>query len=1097
MNSVSRVINSIKLCFWNIGGVKNKFMSEITHDVIQDNDVLVICETHFNVRSKCPDNFFLVEKSPPTESKRPRGGVAIYKKIHCSLQFTTLLNIPDCTVCEIQDTNIILVALYIPPNNSKYFSEDLFDHLKAIFAHFLPQKSIYVVGDLNSRYGDLNDISTLHYNINPDSTINQNGTKLRKILQEFPSIKLLNGLNHQMKPYDSNYTFFRGKSATQIDVCLTNNVDNTEKLNILQKTAISDHSPVTITISVKRDLPLDLIDDCALYFLSEKHYDINRKLRRSVRFEDCNLVNLVSDLDLLGRNLQEETDALETKEQVEELNKKITDGIYEACIRNRRKETLSELITHENENLQNCSSKNFQAIADANAAYYTTLAENNDPRAPQAKELWLKYQEMVFMKEKEELEQNNCKKWKFLYNNKSKKMWELADWKKKDNKEKKELSAEVTAKFFKRIFQAEKISKDPKLTEAIDDVNSYNQNCETTDKDISKEEIEEATKKMKRGVGMDGIPPRVMSVTPESLLNVITKLYNSIFGKHYPECWNEQLLLAFAKKDHSREKPSLRGIGIGPVLSRMFDVVVNSRFGRWYIPNREQAGFRPEQGCLLQILALLMLIDISRREKKDMMIGVIDYEKAFDFTNRFLLCHDLMDKKFGKRFVQNFMNSYESTRYVVKASSTERGPSIDTDQGLTQGKTTSSNYFSLFVSDMPNGLQEANNQDFMDPFNIFQLADDTTVIAEVIRSFIRNMTIVSKYSLEKFLRIHLTKSQYLHLTSDITKKLSEDIILENMTLKPIIDAYNWLGFWLSDTNDVAQIIEYHFKKKLVHISSFYSWLAINQDTPFAIKMLVLYNCLFATLLYSCEVWINLPNLSEQLLGIERKALKSCLGVKQSTTDDIIYLELNKADIVSTILDRQLNFYTKLMKHDQNSAIVIGVWNLYNNIIGNEVGFLHYFQSLEPKNKCTNKTNRVERIQLSDRSMSSRYNELCSLKYCETLYNSFVIERYRTVITRWRLSSHSLRIETGRYTRPKTPRSERNCSICNTVEDEHHALFVCNAHIFIREHYKDIISKYPTVQAILNPVTTNDANTIGKYILDIERNMDELKMIGKV
>ena len=27
--------------------------------------------------------------------------------------------------------------------------------------------------------------------------------------------------------------------------------------------------------------------------------------------------------------------------------------------------------------------------------------------------------------------------------------------------------------------------------------------------------------------------------------------------------------------------------------------------------------------------------------------------------------------------------------------------------------------------------------------------------------------------------------------------------------------------------------------------------------------------------------------------------------------------------------------------------------------------------------------------------------------------------------------------------------------------------------------------------------TNDANTIGKYILDIERNMDELKMIGKV
>lgn len=1096
MNSVSRVINSIKLCFWNINGVKNKFMSDIANDAIQTTDIIVICETHFNIRSKCPDNFILIAKSPPTESKRPRGGVAIYKKIHCSLQFTTLLNIPDCTVCEIQDTNIILIALYIPPSNSQYFSEDLYDHLKSMLVYFLPQKIVYVVGDLNSRYGDLNNFCQFQYKPNPDTTTNQNGIKLRKILKDFPNLILLNGLNHCNKTYDSNYTFYRGKSATQIDVCLTNNVDNTENLNILKKTAVSDHSPVTITINMNRSPPLELIDECASHFLSYKHYDINRKLRRSVRFEDCNLVSLVNDLDKLGHKLQEElTEPIETKDQVEELNRKITDGIYEACIRNRRKESLSELITHEN--LRNCNSKNFQAIADANAAFYITLTEKNDPRAPQFKELWLKYQEMVFMKEKEELEENNCKQWKFLYNNKPKKMWELADWKKKDNTEKKELSPEVTAKFFRNIFQADKIANDPKLMDAKEAVANYNHDCETTDMDITEKEIEHASKKMKRGVGMDGIPPKVMSVTPKPLLDVIKKLYNSIYGKHYPECWNEQLLLAFAKKDHSREKPSLRGIGIGPVLSRMYDVVVNTRFGYWYIPNREQAGFREEQGCLLQILALLMLIDLSKREKKDMVIGVIDYEKAFDFTNRFLLCHDLMDKKFGKRFVQNFMNSYESTNYVVKASSTERGPSIKTDQGLTQGKTTSSNYFSLFVSDMPNDLPQANNKDFMDPFNIFQLADDTTVIAEMIRSFIRNMTIVANYSLQKFLRIHLTKSQYLHLTNDIANKLSEDIVLENMTLKPIIDAYNWLGFWLTDSNDVAEIIEFHFKKKMIHISSFYSWLAINQDTPFIIKILVLYNCLFATILYSCEVWINLQKLSDQLLRIEKKALKSCLGIKQSTPDDILFIELNKADIVATILDRQHNFYSKLMKHDEASAIVIGVWNLYNNIVGPQNGFIHYYQSLQPKNKVTNKTNRKERIQLSDLSMSSRYKEISNLKYCDVLYNSFVVERYRTIITRWRLSSHSLRIETGRYTRPKTPKPERKCGICNTLEDEHHALFACSAHIFIREHYHDILSRYTTVQSILHPTTTTDANTIGKYILDIERNMQDLKMVVKV
>ena len=132
---------------------------------------------------------------------------------------------------------------------------------------------------------------------------------------------------------------------------------------------------------------------------------------------------------------------------------------------------------------------------------------------------------------------------------------------------------------------------------------------------------------------------------------------------------------------------------------------------------------------------------MSKRLKKDLLIGVIDYEKAFDFANRYTLCEDMMKKQFGKRFITNFMNSYESTSYVVKASSNVRGESIKTDQGVTQGKTTSANYFSLYVSDMPDGLA-GRNADFMDLHYLLQLADDTTVTAEIIRQFIQNMTTI-------------------------------------------------------------------------------------------------------------------------------------------------------------------------------------------------------------------------------------------------------------------------------------------------------------------------------------------------------------------
>ena len=258
---------------------------------------------------------------------------------------------------------------------------------------------------MNSRFGNMNTNVNpqLRYKINPDTSTNQNGLKLIKILQAFPEMVLLNGLHHEYKKFDSDFTFFRGNKTTQIDICITNYTINTDNLKILHKNPISDHTPVLVTFKIDLNPPLDLIDSCASKFLTYDHYDINRKLRRPIKLENCNLLNLVTDLERLGNELLQEFDGpIESKTEVETLNIRITDGIYEACQRNRRKESLSQMIPREAVNLHNCNSKNFQAIADANAAQFNRLLEINDPRADTYKETWLNFQEMAFLKGKEE-----------------------------------------------------------------------------------------------------------------------------------------------------------------------------------------------------------------------------------------------------------------------------------------------------------------------------------------------------------------------------------------------------------------------------------------------------------------------------------------------------------------------------------------------------------------------------------------------------------------------------------------------------------------------------------------------------------------------
>ena len=65
---------------------------------------------------------------------------------------------------------------------------------------------------------------------------------------------------------------------------------------------------------------------------------------------------------------------------------------------------------------------------------------------------------------------------------------------------------------------------------------------------------------------------------------------------------------------------------------------------------------------------------------------------------------------------------------------------------------------------------------------------------------------------------------------------------------------------------------------------------------------------------------------------------------------------------------------------------------------------------------------------------------------------------------------------------------------HVVEDEMHAMFKCNAHVFICFKYMEILEKYESVGKLLNPQTLQDIRLLGKYIREIEDNMKKLKMI---
>ena len=229
----------------------------------------------------------------------------------------------------------------------------------------------------------------------------------------------------------------------------------------------------------------------------------------------------------------------------------------------------------------------------------------------------------------------------------------------------------------------------------------------------------------------------------------------------------------------------------------------------------------------------MLLLDMAKLLKKELYLGLIDYEKAFDFVNRAELIRHMMKQKIGSRFLRNFSNIYKETKYVAKISSTQLGNEIDTKYGVTQGKNSSATIFSFFVSDMSKELVKLDNMDFMDPFNILQLADDTIIVADKPSTFIKKMQCIFSYSDRKRQKINQKKTKYMHMSD----KPKQDININgNIIIKPVNpnDGYTWLGLCITPTPDIPKILQFNINKKVNNTCKFYSWLEMNEDTPFSL-----------------------------------------------------------------------------------------------------------------------------------------------------------------------------------------------------------------------------------------------------------------------
>ena len=783
-----------------MNGVQNKFLANDVVTLFSGKDLIIISETHFGIRVKCPEGYILIGRSIPRESKKLRGGVAVYQKFDSTMTLNIICDtLYDMIAVEIENTSTVLVAAYIPPDNSIYYTDIYFENLRLLIHTYVDNKDLYILGDLNSRVGNVFPSQGFAYRINPDGHCNQNGRYLLNILKEFKDMNIVNGIIYKNRSMDSKLTLVRKSGASQVDMAISNNINSIYSFKISDKIPQSDHCPFTIEIKLDFEPSITTIDECACGFKEYGHLDIDKRIRNPIKISKLNLVTLDNDLIALGERISNKYRSKHpSEENINSFTNDVTIGIYNCCIDNYIENQHDLRIPIQ----QNCNSDNYKAIAEAHRKRYLDLHGTNFNLSAHHKEEWLYYQSIAWQEEQKEINKYKNEKWCAYNQQDPKKLWKMLDWKGELKTKTASGPNIIHAYFDKNIFNSIKTKENPILEEIKEEVECYSRTNEISDKRFDHSDLKNAISDIGKGISFDGLPGQVLQLMPANLKDCILHLFRTIFSHKYPSQWRNQLLFSIEKKGHQVSNPKLRGIAVGPLLSRLYDIMLNQRFCSWYFPNPEQAGFRRQQGCIVQIFALLLTLAMAKSLQKSLFIGLLDFEKAFDYMNRPTLMKDLMKKGIGDMCLKSLNNMYNEVNYSPKISNKMVGEAITTDHGVTQGRNSSCNIFSFYISDMCEPLKKQNDCiDFTEPENILQLADDTVILAEQEGSLVEKFAEIFKYTEKKYITINMDKTKYMNLTENPSLN---DLKIGNTSIEAVShsDGYNWLGFNLSYSSEV-------------------------------------------------------------------------------------------------------------------------------------------------------------------------------------------------------------------------------------------------------------------------------------------------------